>query len=497
MGDPSAEEIQRFSTVADVAAHAQLEGDVNDRTTALGSLFDCLGLKRETLPAIIGVISETDFNTALGQWQIATAVTEGTVTARRGPNVAEQGKARFFARICRLKLGADHSSGSTPTPSQGGTLPSTAARKVKLSQVLSQLDDTEVDLLPEADIITMYGRYEVLFGKGQRPPNNREPTSEQLTALKSLLDTNQTPFVDFAIWGPFGSRIRKKLKFQGLTLNKEGDLVQTEVYGPPNLLAWKASYQVFSNCMIMLDAADLGALLQYQERVERMHERYGERTWALLYQAEVRCRLEEWPRVRMELKRAHSSAVSGGGTTAYEAARPWNEALRQIAERDRFWTDEFTEPALVIMANRGAAKQLVSDDARTSHASSSVHGPQMRDLAGGPTPSADRMPPIPPRPRNANRTGRFHELIDGRYQVNRTGFGLCAEYQEGKCNDTINGTWCARNPDLAHQCARCLGSHSMERCPHERPPSVGLGTGRKGKGKGRGKGKKGHRSAPF
>ena len=81
-------------------------------------------------------------------------------------------------------------------------------------------------MISEADIITMYGRYEVLFGKGQRPPNNRDPSAEQLAAVKSLLDTHQVPYTDFAVWGPFGSRIRKKLKFQGLTMNKEGDLVQ-------------------------------------------------------------------------------------------------------------------------------------------------------------------------------------------------------------------------------------------------------------------------------
>ena len=39
----------------------------------------------------------------------------------------------------------------------------------------------------------------------------------------------------------------------------------------------------------------------------------------------------------------------------------------------------------------------------------------------------------------------------------------------------------ALEPDLA-QCARCLGFHRMSRCPHDAPPSVGLGANRKGKG---------------
>ena len=107
------------------------------------------------------------------------------------------------------------------------------------------------------------------------------------------------------------------------------------------------------------------------------------------------------------------------------------------------------------------------------------------------------MPPPPPRPRNPNRTGRVHELVDGKYQLNRTGYRLCSEYQEGNCTGTVGGTWCPRSPDLAHQCARCLGSHPMSRCPHDAPPSVGLGANRKGKGKGKGKGKKGAKSAPY
>lgn len=76
------------------------------------------------------------------------------------------------------------------------------------------------------------------------------------------------------------------------------------------------------------------------------------------------------------------------------------EALRQIAERDRFWTDGFTEPALVIMTNREAAKQLVADEAKTG---TTLRDPQLHDLTGSGKATvwtADRMPPPPPGPRN-------------------------------------------------------------------------------------------------
>ena len=139
--------------------------------------------------------------------------------------------------------------------------------------------------------------------------------------------------------------------------------MQTEMYGPSYLSSWKVSYGVCLNAMIMLDAADLGPLLQYQARIERMHERYGERTWALLYQADVRARFEELPRVRLELKLAHKAAVSAGGTTPYDDARPWNEALRVLADRDKLWAEEFMEPAILIAADKTTVRMAIDNDA--------------------------------------------------------------------------------------------------------------------------------------
>ena len=239
-------------------------------------------------------------------------------------------------------------------------MPSSAARKFKLCQVLSQIDDTEIELLSEKELLAAYGRYEVLFGKGQRPPTDRDPTAEQLSAVQALLKSCQTPYADFAVFGPHGTRIFKKLRFQGLTLNKAGELVQSELYGPPTLAVWKACFETYTNLMVMLDAADLGLLLQYKSKVERLHDRFGDKTWALLYQADVRCRLEHLPRARVELKQRHLEAVALGNTTAYDDLRPWNEAYRAVADADKFWSEEFFEPALLVIADRSAMRTMLA-----------------------------------------------------------------------------------------------------------------------------------------
>ena len=483
MGDPDETILAGLDTLEMVADHVGLQGTEADIKTARGALLGQLGMKSDTSTALIATFSESEFNGFIASWEISTAVdANGVSTSARPPSVAERGMARLIGRICRRKMGVEMPASSSTAPS------SVAVRKLRLNQVLSQIDEAEFEMLSEADLLVMFARYETLFGKGQRPPSDKEPSSEQLAALSSLLKTHQVPYVDFAIFGPYGTRIKKKLKFSGLVLNKAGELVQSEIFGPSTLSVWKASYAVFRNAMVMLDALDLGPLLQYQARVERMLERYGERTWALLYQAEVRARLEEWPWVRMELKLSHTAALAAGNTTPFDAKRPWNEALRVLADRDKFWAEEFMEPALIVMTDRSALRSLVSDDARAGK--------------GGNEPIDHKLPVEDPsskvRPRNTNRTGRYHEVAEGKYLKNRTGYGLCSGYQDGSCNDTVQGGWCGRSRDLAHQCSRCLDSHPLHKCPHSEMPSVSW-TSRKGKpkgDKGKGRGSKG-RPSPY
>lgn len=301
MGDPTSAQVETFTTIGDIATFVEITGTDADRTTVLGSLLTHMGYQAKDRPATLGVITEADADAALGRWQIAVALdsNSGAVTSRRAPSLGELGKAKLMARICRLMIGGNtgHSPG-TPHPTAASSV---AARKVKLSQILSQIDDTEVEVLDEKMLLVMYARYEQLYGKGQRPHPSREPSVEQLTAIHGLITSGQNPYVDFAIFGPYATRLKKKLKFQGLTLSKEGELVQTELYGPHNFGTWKASFEVYSNTLIMTDTVDLGAKLAYQNRVERLFERYGEKSWGLLYQADVRARLEEIPRIKLEL----------------------------------------------------------------------------------------------------------------------------------------------------------------------------------------------------
>ena len=437
----------------------------------------------------LGVIRESDYSTAILGWSIQVpGATDSDPVTQRAPTLIELGKANYMARIARLKLGLERSVVTSPTPAAPGALPSApssvATRKVKMNQILSQMDETEVDIVDGNEQIRMFGRYEVLYGKGQRPHPNQEPSIEQLSGLKSLLDNNQCPYADFAIFQPFAARIMKRLKFSGLILNKAGVLSQAEVYGPPDLDNWRACYDVWANSMIMLDAIDLGPVQMYKSKIELLHARYGEsRVWALLYQSDTRARLEHMPRMRLKLHQQFVEAKALGTTTAFDETGPWNLAMQAICNDDKFWGQEFVEPALIVLSEAKNVGSVTSDDAKVSGAK-----------PGKDQPSATTALSIPPeptvRPRYANRTGRVHDMVDGLYRSNRTGFQLCSEFNSGACTNTIQGSWCGVQNSLAHQCSRCLGTHTLQNCPHKETPKVGWVQGDRAK-KGKGKGKKG------
>ena len=281
----------------------------------------------------------------------------------------------------------------------------------------------------------------------------------------------------------------KKVKLSGVQLGRDGAFQQAELYGPANITMWEASYNVLMNTLVMLDAVDLGALMTYKQHIVKLHDRYSHRVWSIIYQADSRCRLEHFERTRRLLQAAHEEAISKGATTDYDDRKPWNLVFRKVVSDESYWRDQVQEPALLVLTKIAGLNEVVEGDAMPQPSAS-----HPREAI----PSAGRManqPQLQIRLRNNNRTGRHHQIESGKYTANRTGYSICSAYNSGECKDTIQGVWCAKSHNMAHQCDRCLGSHPSTRCPHNEMPVPGFiknkGKGGSGGKKGRGKGGKG------
>ena len=126
-------------------------------------------------------------------------------------------------------------------------------------------------------------------------------------------------YADFALWVPFWSRMVKRLRFHGRVLNQDGELVLVEIYGPPNYEAWEASYGCFRTGAIMKNLIDQGRLDRNMKMIRTM-AKANPKAWALIYQADVRMRLEKSVHIKAMLIKKHEEALANGWRANFDPA---------------------------------------------------------------------------------------------------------------------------------------------------------------------------------
>ena len=207
---------------------------------------------------------------------------------------------------------------------------------IKLPNVLDQTSEIEADALSQEQIDAAYRRYDERLGG--YPPDNHEPTHEQLSALYHIVSVlNVPPFVDFAVFGPHSMRTSRKMKLSGLMLNASGQFFRSEMAGPASYDQWELCFQVFLTAMVMLDFASPAALEGYKTHIKRYAQAHTDVAWALLYQADTRARRELAGKLRRLARDAHES----GSNDAFDPNMPWEFVFRRIPLEFQFWHWEF------------------------------------------------------------------------------------------------------------------------------------------------------------
>ena len=84
--------------------------------------------------------------------------------------------------------------------------------KRKKSEVLDQMDDGTYEPLEPDARKQMRTRHRDVTGGN--PLAASRPTAQQLGALKSRVEAGDAPYTDFAVFGPYGSRLSKIRKFE-------------------------------------------------------------------------------------------------------------------------------------------------------------------------------------------------------------------------------------------------------------------------------------------
>ena len=197
----------------------------------------------------------------------------------------------YFLKVLRQLVDSSPISGAPgqqPEPPTS-TVPADGEKR-KISEVLDQIDDTAYVPLAPAVVAQMREFHRAVTGGD--PPEHERPSAEQLSALAHRINSGKAPYVDFAVFGPYGRRQAKLLKFTAQVF-VHGELVTRQLRGPGAHQGWRASWGVFRSAMIMLNAASPAALDRYARGIEELVTLYPQ-AWGVISVADETMRSERW-----------------------------------------------------------------------------------------------------------------------------------------------------------------------------------------------------------
>ena len=90
----------------------------------------------------------------------------------------------------------------------GAGRPALGASKIKISMVMDQADDTEIQPLHPGILRSMIEAWKTTSNDGEDPTEGEEATGDQLSALAFRIRSGRTRFVDFGVW-PTRTRLKR------------------------------------------------------------------------------------------------------------------------------------------------------------------------------------------------------------------------------------------------------------------------------------------------
>ena len=376
------------------------------------------------------------------------------------------------------------------TPSTPGD-PLQVAKKLKMSAILDQGDDSEFASADAEKIKEWFGNY-LRITHGQ-PEEEETPTNEQLTALGvRVLGQAGSPYADFAVFTPFARKTARAHKYTAYLPQPDGTWLAREVPGPRNYDAWLYCWRVFRVACLMLKIAHEMPLDRYQRKIERLATQWPT-AWHLVALAEDKCRFEHMNRVKAKVE----FEITLGRPTPplWDVSAPWSAIFLKVAADDEaYWDENVRHPAMAWLAHgsRGAPRprdEIVADVALAGGSASLAPytGPPQapaaapgetrqtrrarhrrenaeRARASGPYNAGDGRGPKGTAKGSGKKgggKGKVHKYVQ---DVSRK--ALCFSWNAGRdpCRDLGPGSACPNG--RIHKCTNCRSEgHPARNCP--------------------------------
>lgn len=357
-------------------------------------------------------------------------------------------------------------------------------RKLKYSQLIDQQDEGEFICHGEDMKAVWYGKF--VEKMGGLSADQEDPTIEQLSALwRRTRSLRLPPYVDFAIWTPYGRRVNKNAKYQSFIMQEDGSFLSKMVPGPSSYSQWLASFRVMRSAFIMLDILSLNALLLWENHMERLVGRYSN-CWHLVVEAENKARSEHLGRTRATIKMKMDRGERP--PHGWKEEEPWEIVWRMVLEDNSFWQEQVHIPALAWLA-RGSRGQLltpaeeVATTGLRSGAGALHHEESFQDVKkGSPNREKNKQKKEARKKRAKQEREELHAL---REQKSSKGGGHgkgggkssggdqeeCYAWNNGngECSGLPAGERCRGKKPRLHRCTICKSpGHPSKDCPRKK-----------------------------
>ena len=202
--EPTETELGAINTLEEAYNWAGVEEDVRENLNA--------ELGNPTLIRDIVFVPRATWDTVVGRTR-GLQPDDGGVGPRppRDLTPVDLARLEIFRRVCFRRVGAipDGPGSVAAVPGPVATGPATiggspSPRKLKLSAIVDQTLDAEVLPLEQTEVTRMYESYQQKYGAAPSP--DAEPTSDQLAAVRQLVSSGASPYIDMAVYGPQGLR---------------------------------------------------------------------------------------------------------------------------------------------------------------------------------------------------------------------------------------------------------------------------------------------------
>ena len=397
-------------------------------------------------------------------------------------SVVQKARIMFARRVARLKLNLPAEEAKEKVEPSTSSGPAASApingRKIKVNSVLDQSCEAEITPLDPAAIRRMFDSY--VESRGDEPHPDIEPSADQISAFKQILGEDAVPFVDFAVFGPHGQRLQKKLTFRAFTHQPDGSWRKIELPGPPDFNTWWRCFRTYKCLLLLFGVVQVERIDNYGEFIRDLCENSDPSCWWIINQADSRMRSEEFERIRRRLEADHAKFTAAGlhVLSNFDSNRPWDSVFKHaVSDTSKtFWDKEVREKTMQFKLALKTGAEIADDGTAQPKLLSSAVPLATPGVADG----GEILRQGIRRQTQSQRKELPDNSVkgpDGQFTSNKKGKWICLKFNKGECKSPCPNK-------RVHQCSICLrNDHPASNCPQASTRESGKGSKGKGKGK--------------